>query len=154
MRRCCRVLYRALRNAYQTQERVSNAPLLTRRVSTVSRAKTIYPQIWGWRAASSRVCCRCDCVKFHRSGGPVNQLKSERWRQVGDRQDQPTFDCRIAIDREFQKLNLGKDERLATLGAKRVQEFLDASPEIRMNVESVKDRQPFALTLAAISHLT
>ena len=81
------------------------------------------------------------------------KLESERRRQVGDRQDQPTFDCRIAVDREFQKLNLGKDERLATLGAQRVQEFLDASPKIRMNVESVKDRQPFALPLAAFLDL-
>src|SRR5580765_3128531 len=82
------------------------------------------------------------------------ELKSDRRRQIGDRQDQPTFDCIIAVDREHQKLNLGKDERLATLGAKRFQEFLDASPKIRMNVESVKDRQPFALTLAAFLDLT
>ena len=85
--------------------------------------------------------------------GPLNRLKSEGRRQVGDRQDQPTFDCRIAVDREFQKINLGKDERLATLGAKRVQEFLDASPKIRMDVESVKDRQPFALPVAAFLDL-
>ena len=87
------------------------------------------------------------------NGAQLNRLKSERRRQIGDRQDQPTFDCRIAVDRELQKLNLGKDERLATLGAQRVQEFLDASPKIRMNVESVKDRQPFALTLAAFLDL-
>ena len=80
------------------------------------------------------------------------ELKSEGRRQIDDRQDQPTFDCIIAVDRELQKLNLGKDERLATLGAKRVQELLDAS-KIRMDVESVKNRQPFALTLAAFLDL-
>jgi hypothetical protein len=74
--------------------------------------------------------------------------------RLGDRQDQPTFDCRIAVDREFQKSNLGKDERLATLGAQRVQELSDASTKIRMDVESVKDRQPFALTVAAFLDLT
>jgi hypothetical protein len=32
--------------------------------------------------------------------------------------------------------------------------FCDPEPEIRMDVESVKDRQPFALTLAAFLDLT
>ena len=52
----------------------------------------------------------------------------------------------------LQKLNLGKDERLATLGAKRVQELLDAS-KIRMDVEPIKECQRFALALAAFLDL-
>jgi hypothetical protein len=37
--------------------------------------------------------------------------------RLGDRQDQPTFDCGIAVDRELQKLNLGKNDRVAVHGA-------------------------------------
>jgi hypothetical protein len=76
------------------------------------------------------------------------ELEPERRRHVGDRQDQPTFDCRIAVDRELQKLNLGKNDRVAVYGAELTQVFCDAEPEIRMDVEPVKDRQRFALALA------
>jgi hypothetical protein len=45
------------------------------------------------------------------------ESQSERWRQVGDRQDQPTFDCRITVDGELQKLSVGKSDRIAVVGA-------------------------------------
>jgi hypothetical protein len=51
------------------------------------------------------------------------------------RQDQPTFDCGFAVDRELQKLNLGKNDRVAR--AELTQVFCDAEPEIRMYVKYV-----------------
>jgi hypothetical protein len=84
----------------------------------------------------------------------ANRLKSERRRQVCDRQDQPTFDRIIAVDREIQKLNLRKNDRIAAHPTKRRQVFRDTEPEIRMDMEPIKNRQRFTLALAAFLDLT